>query len=234
MCDHVNEKDFHLMVMLVALAMCFKPQEEYLSEDQVITRGFSPVDSYTRICIAKLIDTGAVEFKMAEPDFQLNGVDNILYIKRPVSSDQLDDFIYRKSEKIKGLLSRSCINGSYLQALIQEISACECIEYAMYYAGKASMKVTCQSPSNAKLKLLVMENTTEIVNALLWRAIKQISKDRGKRETVAFEEIVDLTFETYVRYKKSNIQIEGYKFPNQIRPSVMAGLLELYRTNLNF
>ena len=121
-------------------------------------------------------------------------------------------------KKIKGLLSQSCINGSYLQALIQEISACECIEYAMYYAGRANMKVTCQSPSNAKLKLLVMENTTEIVNALLWRAIKQMSKERGKREAVAFEEIVDLTFETYVRYKKSNIQIEGYKFPNQIRP----------------
>lgn len=230
--DQVTQKDFNLMIMQVALAMCFKPHEEYLSEYQVIVRGLSPLESYSKSCIAKLIDSGSVEFKSIEPTFPLDGTDNILCIKRPVSENQLDDFIYKKSEYIKALLSQSADYGFYLHALIQDILICECIEYAEYYAARNNLKIRDPNSSNARLRLLVMENPAEKVNALMWMAIKHLSKElSGEQKTVGLDEIVTLAFETYVRYKKLKINMEGYKSPSQIKPSILSGMLELYRSS---
>lgn len=231
--DQVTQKDFNMMIMQVAIAMCFKPDEEYLSEDQVVYRGFSPLESYSKSCIAMLIDSGAVEFKTIEPTFPFNGADNTLRIKRPASGDQLDSFIWEKSKRITSLLAYSEDCGLYLHALAQDIVVCECIEYAEYYAAKANLKIRDPFSSNARLKLLVMENPTEKINALIWMAIKKISKGRaGEPQAVDLEQIVKLAFETYVRYKKLDIEMEGYKSPSQIKPSILSGLLELYRGSL--
>jgi len=230
--DQVTQKDFNLMIMQAAFAMCFKPHEEYLSEGQVVGRGLSPLESYSKSCIAKLIDNGSVEFKLIEPTFPLDGADNTLCIKRPVSESQLHDFICKRSEQIKVFLSQSADYRFYLHALIQDIVTCECIEYAEYYAARNNLKIRDPISSNARLRLLVMENPAEKVNALMWMAIKHLSKElSSEQKLVDLDEIVTLAFETYVRYKKLNINMEGYKSPSQIKPSILSGMLELYRSS---
>jgi hypothetical protein len=228
MTNQVSQKEFNQMVMLVALAMCFKSNEEYLSEDQIIGRGYTPIESYGKSCIAKLIDEGAIKFKLIEPTFPIDGAKGIYFIKRPVNSEQeLEPYLYKSLERIQSLVGHSFDYTLYLRALYLDVLACEAIEYANYYAKKNGLYLQKTSPANAKLQILLAENAPEKINALIWRSIKSISKNISNE----VKEVMDSAFEYYVHHQKQSIAVEEYSRPSQLRTSVLSGILELFRGN---
>ncbi len=231
MIDQVSQREFNQMIMLVAFAMCFRPNEEYLSEDQIIDRGYSPTESYGRNCIAKLIDDGAVAFKHLDPTFPFDTQMSTLFVKRPVSlGKELEPFIYRHFEKIQRSIDQSFDCNLYLAALYQDVLACEAIEYANFYAQKNGFNLLNAAPTNAKLKLLLIENSPEKTNAFIWRAIKNAKKKIGNSvEHVEFSDVVNAAFDCYVRYQKLNIEIEGYNRPSQLKTSLLSSVLEFIR-----
>lgn len=235
MTNQVSQKEFNQMVMLVALAMCFKSNEEYLSEDQIIGRGYTPIESYGKSCIAKLIDEGAIIFKLIEPTFPIDGAKGIYFIKRPVNSEQeLEPYLYKSLERILSLVGHSFDYTLYLRALYLDVLACEAIEYANYYAKKNGLYLQKTSPANAKLQILLAENAPEKINALIWRSIKSVSKNISNEvKHVDFSEVIDAAFEYYVRHQKLRIAVEEYSRPSQLRTSVLSGILEFFRGSVN-
>jgi len=124
--------------------------------------------------------------------------------------------------------------GGALKALYQEILACEVIEYTIYHSRKSGLDLQNYSPSNAKLKLLLADNSPEKVNAFMWRAVKD-GKKKGDDNVkpVDFSEITDSAFEFYVRYQKLNIEVDGYNRPTHLKTSVLSGFLEFLRGSGN-
>lgn len=234
MISQVSQKEFNRKIFLVALAMCFKSSEEYLSEEQINCRGYTPIESYGKSCIAKLIDEGAIQFKIVEPTFPFGGAESTLFIKRPVSPyHELERFICSESETIAGLLKSSVDYQLYLKSLYLEILVCEALEYANYHAHKNGLDVKNASHTNARLKLMLAENSPMEVNAFIWRAIKEIKKKSCDNiSSVDFSDIAGSAFSFYVRHQKLNIEIDGYDRPAQLKTSRLSELLEFFMVKL--
>lgn len=225
--EQLTKQDFGLMVALVALVSCFKPDEEYLSEAQIIERCFAPHKLYGKANISSMIDRGLLEFKSLEPEVLSGRTEPDLYIKCPVwDRNNIDSFVYDNSTYIKKLLLDSEECRLYLKEVSQEISACECIEYIEFYAKKSQVFLMHTSHNNAKLKLLLLELPIEKVNSLLWRALKSTNQNL---EYVMFPELIDTAFDYYTHYRRLGIEIESYKRPSSIRPSVISGFIEIFR-----
>jgi hypothetical protein len=173
MTESLNQKEFNQLIMQIALAVCFKPYEEFLSEDQILARNYTPTENFGRSCIASLIDSGKFEFTRVDPAFPLDGNECTLFIKNPVSAgDDFDGYIYRLAENIVDALIDFEPNSVYLKALRQEVLACECVEYCEYYAKREQLPIANPNHNNARLRLLLLECKVDIVYMLMWRAIK--------------------------------------------------------------
>lgn len=231
MLENIDQKTFCEIIMLVALATCYKPDEEFLTDDQLISRRFAPIEAYGKSCISKMIDCGTIEFKLVEPIFPDSRCDHMLFIKRPgLAGEDIEDFIYRKSQHIRGLLTQSLDCQLHLKAFANELISCECIEYCEFYAKRADLIIVNSTHNNAKLRLLILECSTDKINMLLWRAIKTSSKKIiSANKMVEFSTIVDTAFDSFINYRKSNIEIEGYDRPNSLKTSVLSGMVELFR-----
>lgn len=220
------------MIMLVALASCFKTGEEYLTEDQILSRGFTPIMSYGKACISGLLASAVIQLKVEEPLFPDSRDDQKVSINRPgLIGEDLEDFIYRRAQIIIGLLAQSLDCRMYLEAFSNELVSCECIEYCDFYAKRSDLAIVNHSHNNAKLKLMILECPLEKIYTLLWRSIKMNSKKvptNGDR-TIEFSKIINTAFELYVTYKKLNLELEGYSKPNSLKISILSGLIELFK-----
>jgi hypothetical protein len=229
--ENIDQKAFCELIILVAVAICFKPNEEFLTEGQIISRGFTPIEAYSRSCISRMIDAGSLQFKMVEALFPEGYSDRTLYIKRPGNmSEDIDDFIYRKSQEIRGLLAQSLDYQLHLKAFTNELISCECIEYCEFYAKRADLKITNPTHNNAKLRLLILECSIDRLHMLFWRAIKTSSKKiMGSNKIVEFSAIVDSVYDLFINYRRLNVEIEGYAKPSSLKTSVLSGMVELFR-----
>lgn len=233
MTANVNQKEFNQLIMQVALAACFKPNEDALLEDQIILRGYAPTKDYGKRCIADLIDSGIIEFTRIDPVFPSDGNGCNLFIKCPVKgTDDLDCFIYNRVESILRLLAQSAMHAAYLKAFNHEVIACECIEYCEFYAKRAQLTIINPNHNIAKLRLLILECEIDKIQMLMWRAIKILaSKETSISRCIEFSDIIDITFDRYTHYKKISVELEGYKRPSILKTSVLSGFLELCRND---
>ncbi len=233
MTESVSQKVLNQLIMQVALAACFKPNEEFLSEDQVIARNYAPTEQFGKSCIASLIDSGLIEFTRIDPAFPIDGNECTLFIKCPATDgDDLDSFIYQRAENIVNILAQSENSVVYLKALTQEIIACECIEYCEFYAKRAQLTIINANHNNARLRLLLLECDVDKIHMLMWRAIKTLAnKATPDLRCIEFADIIDITFDRYTHYRRINVDLEGYKRPSILKTSVLSGFLELYRND---
>lgn len=230
MAEFRDQQELKQLILVTALSLCFDSGEDFLLEEQIFANGFAPLEDYSKYCIAKLIDYGAVEFKTLEPQLVDCRDDKFLFVKSPLKpGEYLDKFVSENADKTIALLNESASTRSSLREFYREVMCCECIEYANYYAEKSGFKITAAHYNNAKLKLLSLELSSEKINALLWRAVKNLAPNKNEfRESVNFDEITDLAFNIYVRYKRSNVYFEGYRRPNCLNLSMLSKILELY------
>jgi hypothetical protein len=233
MTESLSQKELNQLIMQAALAACFKPNEEFLSEDQVIARNYAPTEYFGKSCIASLIDSGLIEFTRIDPAFPLDGNECTLFIKCPAKvGDDLDSFIYKRAENIVNILAQSEIHTVYLKVLTQEVTACECIEYCEFYAKRAQLEIINANHNNARLRLLLLECDVDKIQMLMWRAIKTLAnKATPEIRCIEFADIIDITFDRYTHYKRINVDLEGYKRPSILKTSVLSGFLELYRND---
>lgn len=163
----------------------------------------------------------------------MDGNECTLFIKCPVKmGDDVDGYIYKRAEYIVKVLAQSEIYTVYLKALIQEVTACECIEYCEFYAKRAQLEVINANHNNARLRLLLLECDVDKIQMLMWRAIKTLAnKATPEIRGIEFADIIDITFDRYTHYKRINVDLEGYKRPSILKTSVLSGFLELYRND---
>lgn len=230
MTESLSQKEFNQLIMEVALAACFKPNEEFLSEEQILARNYTPTESFGRSCIASLIDSGKIEFTRIDPVFPFDGNECSLFIKCPVKAGgNLDDYIYQLAKNIVDVLIDFELNSVYLKALNQEVLAGECVEYCEYYAQREQLPLVNPNHSNAKLRLLVLECDVDIINMLMWRAIKTLANNASpETKHIEFSDIIEITHNRYKYYKRFNAKLEGYKRPGTFKTSVMAEFIELF------
>ena len=120
MTESPSKKELNQLIMQVALAACFKPNEELLSEDQIIARNYAPTEYCGKRCITSLIDSGLIGFTKIDPAFPLDSNECTLFIKSPVKGgEDLDGFIYNRAENILKILAQSEIHTVYLKLLTQ-------------------------------------------------------------------------------------------------------------------
>jgi hypothetical protein len=232
MTESLSQKEFNQLIMLIALATCFKPGEELLSEDQIVSRGYTPTEQFGKSCIASLIDSGVIDFVRIDPAFPLlKGDECTLFIRCPVViGDDLDSYTYRHTEKVTIALAQSENHIMHLKMFRQEVIACECVEYCEFYVKRAKLSMIGASHSNAKLRLLLLECGADIVHMLIWQAIKILENKIGLgARGVEFSDIIEISFDRYTHYKRLNTSLEGYKRPTILKASVISGFIELYR-----
>lgn len=232
MTESQRPKEFNQLIMLIALAACFKQGEELLSEDQIISRGYAPTEQFGKACIACLIDCGAVDFVKIEPAFPLlEGSECTLFIKCPVvAGDDSDSFIDRHTEGLVAGLAQCESYETYLKMFQQEVIACECIEYCEFYAKRANLTVINASHTHSRLRLLLLECGADKVHMLMWQAIKILEgKAKSGARCVDFADTIEICFSRYAHYKRLNSSIEGYKRPAILKSSVISNLIALCR-----
>ncbi len=233
--DVLSQKEFNHLIMLIALASCFKPGEELLSEDQIVSRGYAPTEQFGKSCIASLIDSGVIDFLRIEPTFPLlEGNECTLLIRCPgTGSADLDSYTSIHAEKVTAALAQSENYNMYLKMFRQEVIACECIEYCEFYANRAKLSIVNPSHSNARLRLLLLECGADIVHMLMWQAIKILeNKSKSGARRIDFSNVIEISFDRYTHYKRVNTNLDGYKRPAILKTSVISGFIELYRKNI--
>jgi hypothetical protein len=223
------------LILLVALAVCYEQGEEFITEEQVISRGFAPTEAFTKRCISRLIDAGAIEFKVIEPIFPDERTESILWIKLPSESRQdIDAFIFKMSLQIKTLLASSLDCQLEFKNLSEELICFDCIEYCEYCAKRADFIIVNINHNSARLKLLIMECSINQIYMILWRAMKMASQknliENGEAE---FSIIINFAFDLFLNFRKMNIDIEAYNRPSLIKTSVLSGMIELFRAGIN-
>lgn len=227
----MNQKEFCQQIVLIALSLCFERQTEKLTIDQLLARGFTPLDEYCRACIASLVESKLIHVETHEPIIPIGHVKKTLIIECPGLLEKIDrdEYIYSKSLEIKELIASSFEYTLYLRTFIRELYACECIEYAEYYAARSNIQIINASPHDLKLRVLVSECQVEQIRMLLWRAIKKLGqKCTSEQRNIEFSVLVQTAFNCYITYKRSKREIDRYSQPLALKTSVLAGLLEGY------
>lgn len=210
------------MIVLIALAACFKPNERYLLLDQIMVRDFAPNEYYGKKWVAKLIDRKLIDFNLVAP---LSGAQNASpLIKRPAEAGEcVDAYILKVSKRINRLLALDFNHFLYLKEFTLDILANECAEYARYYAHRSGLSIIQTSPESTKLKLLLLECDQEQVFMLLWRAVKQAQRNCLSIERhIHLDELIDTAFSFYIQYRRLGITIECYERPKQMMTSKLS------------
>jgi len=223
------------LVMVVGLAVCYKPGEEFLTEGQIVSRGYAPTEAFAKCCISRLIDSGAVEFKVVEPIFPDEHSDSTLLVKLPNEAlEDIDGFVFKKTMQIKMLLARCLGYHVVLKNFSDDLISCECIEYCEYYAKRAHFVIVNVNHNNAKLKLLTLECSVNQIYMLLWRSMKAISQKRlTESGNVEFPIIIDSAFDLFINFRRRSLEIEPYNRPSAIKTSILSGMIELFKSSLH-
>lgn len=228
MISNTSQDKFNEMVVLAALAMSFKIDETFLSLDQIWVRGFAPTEAYGRKWIAELLAKKVIDAKMINGS-PGDGISKTLLIKNPAAAlKSQEKLFFGLTADISRLLESDFHFSLYLKELMLETAACECIEYANYYAAKAQISLVKPSCSNARLKLMLLECEQKQVFMLIWRAIKNVTKNlESTSREVQFTDIIDNAMTCFLRYKGMGVAIESYDRPQSIKPSLLADFLVL-------
>lgn len=228
MTESQDQQELKKQVLLVALALCFRTDESYLLVEQIHTNRFTPLEDYSRYCIELLADYGLTEYHAPAPTDCQN--EEILLVRSPLKAgESLDDFVYKNAEITIELVKTSPNMIDHLKNLYREVMCCECIEYANYYAEKSGMKLVGANYKHALLNLLLQEISPEKMNALLWRSIKNYATEDNKAiQSIAFEDILDVVFNDYVKCRRLNIDLKEYRRPRELILSMLSKVLELY------
>lgn len=214
-------------LLLVALSLCFNPGEEYLTEEQILSRGFSPTSDYGKTCLQSLVNSDAVKYKCISPSNPLTVDIELKYFQNPVTETQRHLFIYEQGIKLLHLLEANPGNDLYFLSMRIDIKVQECIEYANFYAYKSKINITNKGIGNPKLILMLMELKQENVFALIWRSIKILSRESNTQSRAyEFSEIINLAFEKYTDEKNSVHRMDEYKRPSQIKLSKISWVAE--------
>jgi hypothetical protein len=220
-----SREEMVLTVLKQALALCFKPEERYLTDEQIIARRYTPTEDYSRACLRRLIEGQAIEHEWLDSSNAIAGTGKTLYIKSPIGDDERRMFVFEMSKKLLEFVEAAPGNELYVLSLRVEIMTQDCIAYTQYYATKSKLNVTKYEGNNAKLKLLLMELKLENVYALLWRSIKMTEKRVPPNASISFAEIIENAFEKYsnLNYK---VGVEEYRRPAQLKYSMISRIAD--------
>lgn len=228
MLSRLSQNEFDAMVVFAALLKAFQPDELFLSLDQLSVRGFAPTEMYGRRWIDELVAKKFVESELIGETSAKDIASKARVIRRPFEADKnQDNFSANLCNKICCLINSDFQYALYLKELMLEVSACECIEYAKYYAGRCDLIIVKESHNNPQLKTLLLECQQGQVFMLIWRAIKNIINDGGSvTGKVAFFDIIDIAMRCYTKYKRNGAVIEYYERPRIMKLSLLKELLE--------
>jgi hypothetical protein len=225
----VDEQGLRLVILKLALIFCFAKDEESLSLSQLIERRLTPLEAFTRTCINELINNGAVELVdtscVATVGEAFNEVQIIRFVQH---GEDVEQFVNLTSRDLVELIAASPKFEKCLQEFLNDTQACECIEYSLYYGKKADINIIESSMYDVKLRMLFIKCCRDKINMLLWRAIKTVSKSCSPNSDIPFSKITDAAFDYYIGYASANIEIERYHRPKILKPSMLAGILEIF------
>lgn len=215
------------MIVLAALATCFKPNELHLTLDQLMVRGFAPTESYGKQWIADFLARKIIKAELLSGTRLGEDVAKTILIRSPAGANcDIEGFKITLSNKLMRLINSDFQYSLYLKEFIIDIAACECIEYACYYANKSHLSISNASYTYPRLRLLLLECEQKQVFMLIWRAIKHVAGGHSKSVTsVEFVEIIDNALSCYVKYKKKGLEIESYNPPQFMKPSALADFI---------
>ncbi|WP_331351992.1 hypothetical protein [Cellvibrio sp. UBA7671] len=223
--DEASREEMVQTVFKQALALCFKSEERYLTEDQIIARRLTPTADYSRACLRRLIEGQAIEHEWVESGSPLSEKEKTMYIKNPIGDEIHRIFNFEMSKKLLEFVKADRGNELYILSLRIEILAHDCIAYIQFYAAKSKLNITNYEANNAKLKLMLMELKLENVYALLWRSIKMKQNRVHPNASVNFAEIIENAFEKYSNSSNKD-DLEEYKRPAQIKASMISRIAE--------
>ncbi len=224
MSGNAGQPEMIQTLLLVALSLCFDTGEEYLTEDQILARRFSPTITYGKASLKKLIESKAVEYRQVDLHNPLNGKYSLLYLKNPVDNkENRRAYITQCSVNLLNFLESASGNELHFLSLHIDIKAQECIEYAEFYANKSQIKIVYSGEINPKLTLMLMELKLENVFALIWRSIKILQRlSVTKKKETDYSKVINLAFEKYADTKQSGLPFDEYRRPRQIKQSKLS------------
>lgn len=215
-------------LLLVAISLCFNPEEEYLTEEQILSRGFSPTREFGKTYLQSLVDNETIKCKWIGSSNTLTTDSQVIYFKNPVAEGQSHHlFIAENGFKLLGLFEKSPGNELYFLSLRMDIKAQECVEYADFYANKSRLSIINKNPNNPKLILMLMELKLENVFALIWRSVKIFERHvTVKNDTFEFSDMIDMAFDKYIDAKNKGAALDEYVRPMQIKVSKLSWIAE--------
>lgn len=224
MSENAGQAEMIQTLLLVALSLCFEAGEDYLTEDQILARGFSPTIAYGKASLKKLIESKSIEHREVGLLNPLNGKYGLLYLKNPVDNkESRRAYITQCSLGLLNFLESASGNELHFLSLHIDIKAQECIEYAEFYANKSQIKIVYSGEINSKLTLMLMELKLENVFALIWRSIKILQRlSATNKKATNYSKIINLAFEKYAETKQSGLPFDEYKRPRQIKQSKLS------------
>lgn len=215
-------------LLLLALSLCFNPGEKYLTEEQILSRGFSPTGEFGKTCLKSLVENEMVKCKSIGSSNTLSAGSQLIYFKNPVAEGQSHHlFITESGLKLLDFLEANPGNELYFLSLRIDIKAQECVGYADFYAKKSRISIVNTSVNNPKLVLMLMELKLEKVFALIWRSIKILERQVTiKNNLVEFSKVIDIAFDKYIDAKNLRAELDEYERPMQIKVSKISWISE--------
>lgn len=224
-----GQQDFSISILFAALCLCFNRGEKSMTLSQLICRGFAPSEQLSRHYLYRLIKSGKIKVSRTRMSRSLRhpaGPRKELVIERPsIPESLLSREIVQTIQQARASLLNSRAQQADRDKLVLEVLAGECIEYTYIYALANRLIVVDQDPFNPRLQLLLLENELRQVFMLIWRSIKQVSRDKDPVKTVEFSELMETSYDLYMNYMRSNFEIPGYSRPKSMRTSKIAGIL---------
>lgn len=220
------EIGFSERILLVGLALCFRPGDSALSMQQIIDRKFVPSEELCRDIVAFLIRQRFVTARFARLDHNDNfrgGTKNktlLIVLRRHPQSN------YLKSYSVLPLLrTLDSTHARELEELLLIILASECVDYSVYLAGRLSIELKSPTIHDDKLLMLLLNNTRGQVLKLIWQAINNLANFRLKLQTVHFSDLIDNCYSIYNTYLTKHYKLEAYNWPKSIKHSYLSNLV---------
>ena len=200
-----------------------------MTMSQLICRGFAPSEQLSRHYLYRLIKSGKIQVSRERMSRSLRrpaGPRKELVIERPsIPESLLSREIVQTIQQARASLLDSRAQQADRDKLVLEVLAGECIEYTYIYALANRLIVVDQDPFNPKLQLLLLENELRQVFMLIWRSIKQLSRENEPVKTVGFSELMETSYDLYLSYMRSNFEIPHFSRPKSMKTTKVAGIL---------
>jgi hypothetical protein len=213
-------------ILLIGLALCFRPGDRALSIEQIIAKKFAPSEELCRDVIAFLIRKRLVIANLHRLAYanNFNGrtKSNTLLLSLP---RHLHSHYLKSYSAVNLLKTLDSTHTRELEELLLIILAGECVDYSLYLAEGLCIELQNPTIHDEKLHLLLLSNTRGQVLKLIWQAINTLANFQMKLRKLKFADLIDNCYSSYNRYLANHYQLETYNWPKSVKHSYLSNFV---------